>query len=144
MRESHQDPVLGTLVFNRDLDCYEGSVQSGADKIDISISLEGVTDGERLIVAVSANVSSALQLLPKAKGYVTDQLLDIKNGHWLEDDEKPLSRRRFMSDLTPKALVARTPIDWELYFDAAELFWGHDIVVFWNATKGFERAETVG
>jgi hypothetical protein len=144
MRQKRNDPVLGKLVFNRDLDWYEGSVQSGGDKIDLAISLEGVTDDERVVAAVSANVSTVLRLVPEAKGYVTDQLLDIKNGHWLEDDEKPLSRRRFMSHLTPKTLIARTPVDWEMYFDAAELFWGHDILVFWNATKGFEGAETVG
>ena len=144
MNENREDAVLGELVFNSENDWYEGSVQLPDVIATLNIPLEGFASADEAIDAARQQLAAILEGLEVCKAFIADELLEIKNSDWLEDDEESLTSDQFVSQLTLDTLTAPLEDSWELYFDAKELFWGHAIQVWWNPSKGFHDAQTAG
>ena len=145
MSENREDAVLRKLVFNADLDWYETTVRI-APELDatLQISVEGFASANDAIDAARRHLPAVLGGLEGGKALIASELLEIKNSDWLEDDEEALTEDQFVSQLTLSTLTAQADDSWELYFDAEQLFWGHQILVWWSPTRGFYEAQTAG
>ena len=145
MSENREDAVLGKLVFNTDLDWYETTVRiAPALDATLQIAVEGFASADDAIDAARRHLPTVLAGLEGGKALIASELLEIKNSDWLEDDEEALTEDQFVSQLTLSTLTAQADDSWELYFDAGQLFWGHQILVWWSPTRGFYEAQTAG
>jgi hypothetical protein len=145
MSKNREDAVLGQLVFNSESDWYEGKIQiSPTTEVTLQIPLEDFASADEAISAARTHLPTILEGLESCKAYIASDLLEIKNSDWLEDEEEALTTEQFISQLTLSAMTAQLNDAWELCFDANELFWGHQIVVWWSPTQGFFEAQTAG
>ena len=136
MKETINDPTLGTLVLNEQLGCYETTVQTATDgKVGLTIS----SDVD--LTAVRESLPLFLRALPDAKAFVTGDLLEIKNSDWLNEDQEPLSQDEFIQELELEGLHAHTEQQWQVWFKPSEELFGHSISVWWSPTNGFFEAQ---
>lgn len=140
MNETINDPTFGTLVFNEQLDSYEATVQTATDgEVSLTISSEAFDDND--FTALRESLPLLLDALPEAKAFVTDDLLEIKNSDWLNEDQEPLSHDEFSQELQLEGLNAHAEQQWQVWFSPNELLFGHHISVWWSQANGFFEAQ---
>ena len=64
-----------------------------------------------------------------AKEFCAAKLLDLKNEVWLEEQEEPLSKEKFIETIELEGISAFSDGNFTLYFADNDIFWGHTIVV---------------
>lgn len=145
MNQTINDPTLGTLVFNEQLDWYETTIQTATDgEVALSISSDALSASDNDLTPVRGSLPLLLKALPDAKAFVAGDLLEIKNSDWLNEDQEPLSQDEFIEELELESLNAHAEQEWQVWFNASEELFGHQILVWWNPTRGFYEAQTAG
>lgn len=64
-----------------------------------------------------------------ARVFCASKLLRLKNETWLEDQEQPFTKEKFIETLELRSIIAFSDGSFSLYFDDNDIFWGHSIVV---------------
>lgn len=82
--------------------------------------------------------------LKKIKNYCADELLDLKNNDWVENEENKVSKIEFIERMTPEAINIFEDWSMELFFDDGDLFYGHSIIVSTDTDFNIESVEIGG
>ncbi len=121
------DDVVGTLQWNDNANQYLGDLNVGGNSIGISLLPSEGTD-------VSAALVRARQVLQRfehyrslAAVYAVEELLDLKNDSWLEEDEAPLSPEDFRSRMSLEQITFAPDGGVDFWHNDGDLFWGHSI-----------------
>lgn len=69
--------------------------------------------------------------------------MPLKNNYWLEEGERPLSKRAFLKRMTLLDIVCRKR-QFEFWFDDGDMFWGHAIYVTGSVGRGPMHANLFG
>jgi hypothetical protein len=80
----------------------------------------------RQAVAYYQGLVSRLDAL---REYVADELLDLHNNVWSDDEAAPIDRETFVARLVNPAIVLMEPDRASVYFEDSDLFLGHGIEV---------------
>lgn len=79
----------------------------------------------------------------KCRSCAADELLEIKNDEWLDEDEDPISREDFMEKLILRGaeFSAESVTFW---YEDGDMFWGHCVMVECLADGTPDYAEMMG
>jgi hypothetical protein len=136
---------LGTLRYEEEYDWYEGQIK--VQQSDISIQLLTDEEGE-----VASSLKRATDFVGKlahhaelAKEYAAQNLLELKNETWIEDDnEEPLTPEQFNQRMILESISIAPDGKVSFYHNDGDLFWGHCILVTMDSENNFIDAEIAG
>ncbi len=138
------DPVLGRLRYDKDVKWYEGVFAVGGSSI--SFNLEVNEQGD-----VAPALNRARQVLGDlerhargARDYAVEQLLDLKNESWLDEDEEPVTAEQFQARMELRGLVFSRNGEVTFYHRDGDLFYGHSIQIAMDAADRFIDADIPG
>jgi len=127
-RKPIQDPIVGRLIWDSDLSCWETNVEVRAHKIvRIHISTENHEDQQRVVAIARELVQWLRNHENSAREFAASQLLDTLNGGWNEGE--PISEQAFVETLYLQSVSIQEELGAELTYNAGDLFYGHWVVV---------------
>jgi len=132
------------LTFNKETDCFEGSLILNNKSYDLSVSDFEINErakAEILAIKISGWIKVNLE---KSKEFVAEKLLKLKNEDWLLENEKPLGREKFIESIEFDGILAFSGGNFEIYFKDNNLFGGHTIIVDINESFEFEDVNIAG
>jgi hypothetical protein len=138
------DDVVGAVCYNADLDRFEGTWKYKSSVLDFSLNLDGDGSCKHALMRARQVLPSLATYVSGAKGYAVDELLDLKNENWLDDDEKPLTPDEFKARMTLKSIGFDHEGDVTFYHNDGDLFWGHLIEIGMNVLDEFNHADIPG
>lgn len=80
----------------------------------------------------------------KVEEAIADKLLELKNESWLDENEKPVSKKAFMKRLTIESIEFYHDSSAQLWFDDGDLFWGHAVTIDLTENLELEDATLSG
>jgi hypothetical protein len=155
MDTSLEHPILGQLIFDRDLDCWGAFVwlqdKSCIDYcddrgIDFYISVdEPDLDTQITIDRAVEYLEWARTSEPECRTRIADDLLHVYNNIWAEDDSSgQLSRENFLKKIFPESLNLNSDGSGVWYYADGNLFAGHSIEIFIEVDRSFNEAHLAG
>jgi hypothetical protein len=72
--------------------------------------------------------------------YAVQEMLSMKNGTWLDEDETELTADQFKARMTLEAITIYPDGSFEFWHDDGDLFWGHSIQVAGDILNGLKDA----
>lgn len=138
------DSHFGTFTFNKCVEWFEGT----ADWCGVPIRLAICVDEEK-------KPEKALQIAKKLwktmgiweqqlKTCVVSELLELKNDSWLDDDEEPVTAKKFLETIQIESVTIYPDGEIEFWYDDGDLFLGHSIQVCGSLKEGFTEASIHG
>ena len=142
-KEPIQDPVLGQLTWNDNLDWWEGQVELRPD-LKVMLHIEpGEERGDAEIAAAGRQLLAWVrEHEPRAREFAAAELLDTHNDHW--NDEQPISAGMFVDNMTLESISCYSGGSVELLYHDGDLFWGHCIIVSTDEVRQFTDANIAG
>ena len=139
-----KNDTFGKLTLDRSVNWFEGYVRMGLRKIRVSIEPQSVSDvGSAVLVAEGVWANRKI-LVESAKEQAVTELLDDKNSSWLNDGESSVTADDFKKLMKLSSITIREEGGYDFWFSDGGLFWGHDIEVIGDDTKGFYQAGIQG
>ena len=132
-----RDPILGALTFTAPFG-WEGEARWLGRKCGVSL------DHKDDLSVAHAQGGDQRRWTGDAIRVATEQLLSLKNGAWLDEEERPVSPDRFGKRLSLTEIAIEAGGTLAFYFNDGELFFGHTITVRGSLPDGFSDAGTAG
>jgi len=137
-----QKPVVfpteqfGDLVLDRSVDWFEGETQWNGQTIRVTfLAVDDRVSDEDLKIA-EALWSDQAGWKKRIDEYVVEELLDLKNDAWLDENESELTAEQFLAAIELTSITISYDGEFEFWFDDGDLFWGHSIMVSGNLKDG--------
>jgi len=135
--ESRKQPIIfesarfGRFELDRRLDWFNVKTSWRGNEIRLSLSAD---QNEAITVENFAGqiFDDADQWEERFKRRISNELLELKNESWLEEDEAKLTEDAFLSRITLESIVVYPDKTFEAWFDDGDTFWGHAISVTCN------------
>ena len=139
------DDFFGEIRYDSEYSCYCCKFDCGGEKITISFIvnldqaavLRVVEDAKKLC-------KNFYTWIEKAKEFAADELLDLKNDSWLEEEEEELTAEEFKSRMYLKTISFYDGGDFDFWHNDGGLFRGHSIQLSGNLKRGFQSADIPG
>lgn len=143
-RPDVNDPFLGRLRYDENLDWYDGEFTVGDSPIAFHLRID--EQGE-----IAPALDRARQVLGEFVGYArgarefaAQELLDLKNESWLDEDEEPVTPEQFQARMELEGLVFSPDGEVTFYHRDGDLFCGHCIQISMDGTNRFVDADIPG
>ncbi len=117
---------LGTFVLDRSLNSLRGNIEWLGETI--RVSLDNDADAHHQLNVLARLIDDDAKWDRRIRAFAAEELTELKNDSWLEDDEEEWSEANFAKQLTLQAITF-TEEDFTFWFDDGDLFWGHAIYV---------------
>lgn len=137
-------PYFGTLTLDRALNWYAVTAPWNGRPVQLFLARNGCDDEEELFAAAQALWERQKSWDRRVRVFAAAEMLDLKNGLWLGDDETAFTRTRFKAKMTPESVSVSAGGRFEFTFDDGNLFWGHVIQVSGTLAEGPEHAGIAG
>jgi hypothetical protein len=139
---THDDALFGKFTLNRRSNCFVAettwmgavtqlSLQSDEKEAEFP---QGCLEQARLLWKDANRWDREIQTM------MLRELLDLKNGNWLEEDEKELTAADFLSRVSLSSITVDPKGTFEFWYDDGDLFWGHAIMVSGSIEEGLREA----
>ena len=128
-----------------ELTTSEAEISLYGQSIDISFDpnkLEMDLDAYLTLVNEKLNWLGANR--EKVEEAIADELLELKNESWLDEDERPVSKKTFIKRLVIESIEFYSDSSAELWFDDGDLFWGHAVTIDLTVNLELEDASLSG
>jgi len=138
------DPDLGPMSWNEQLEWWEGSIRLTSDiPFILCVFARPRETNARAITQQSRHAIERVRSLERAsREYAADQLLEIHNSEWAQGN--PISGEEFSRRLVPDSLVIHETGYAEIHFRDGGLFWGHSVSVRIQADGNLQEAVVEG
>ena len=133
---SFDDPLFGRFLLNRQLGWFEATHDWCGESIRLTIEAEIPNAVEDLLTIAKELWIAEKDWGQRVLSCASENLLSLKNEHWLEDDESELDRSDFTERLTLESISIESDGAFEFWFDDGEIFCGHSIMVSGNLAEG--------
>ena len=142
--QTYNDDQFGTFVFNRRLDWYETTTTWAGKDVQLVIAAEDetkLTKGLRVAVELWENQVTWNQ---RIQDYAVQELLDLKNDSWLDEDQMPVSNDEFKSRMSLESITIYPDSKFVFWHRDGDLFWGHWIKIAGDLENGLSQADIPG
>ncbi len=129
------------LKYNEKYKWFECKIEDEFGSIDLHISDYG--KDEITTAAKLSNEIISWYKINRGKIYdyaATDELIQLKNETWLEEDEVEITREEFIERIRVQSISIYYDGNFEVWFDDGDIFWGHGIKV--DFSKDFKFIES--
>jgi hypothetical protein len=133
--------LLGKLTLDKATDWFSGKTVWLGSNIEIGFEDLGEETYQEILDTAKILFASQLEWNEKLVEYAKNELLDIKNEHWLEEDEKEVTPEQFKSRMVLKSVSLQPNKRFNFCFDDGDLFWGHGISVYGSVDGGIIGAD---
>jgi hypothetical protein len=156
METALKHPILGTLTFDRELDCWEAFVWLQNDEscndcwdncgFDFYISVEDPeTDPQPIFNLAIEYLDWVRKNESTCRNKIADDLLGIYNDVWADNNSiGQLNREDFIKRILPESLNLNIDESGILYYGDSNLFAGHSIEIFIESDRSFGKAHLIG
>lgn len=146
VKQKELEPVLfetknsGTLVKNKILDTFEGSIEWGGE--DVALKL---VEDELRIEALIQIIEDPLfqRIFSSVKEVVERDLLSVYNENWREENSL-LDIKSFLSKMNLSSIGVTSKKNVEFWYEDCCWFEGHSILVAGDFENGFTKASIHG
>ncbi len=144
MKDTIQEPDLGTLTWDDRLDWWEGSIllSSNVPFRLFILAREGLTTNRAITADARAAARRIRDLEAACRHYAADQLFDVYEEEWSEGSA--VSRADFIGRLTPDTVEIHETGYSEVHFGDGDLFSGHGVGVRIRPDGSFQEAVVEG
>lgn len=136
-------PVLGTFTLDRAVNWWEAPASWNAQAVQVHIDRDG-GDEPALFAIAEALWADQKKWDRRVRDFAARELLDLKNGNWLGEDEKEFTPTRFKARMVLQSVTVSAGGKVGFTFDDGNLFWGHVIQVRGTLTEGPTHADIAG
>lgn len=145
------DPVLGRLVYDKELNWWEANVKL-RPSLRVKLSLlsrtdlppkAGLDECRRRGIAY---LEWARRSEPTIRQRIADELLNVYNEDWTDDDAgmRKVTRDEFLKRIGPNSITLETDGESAWYYQDDDLFAGHWIEVRLRANKDIFQVGLAG
>lgn len=137
--------ALGEFIYDKEYDQYSVDYNDGKQSFEISITVDGVESNDELITLLKK-----VETLVKSKYYesalleMEEEMINLKNGAWLEDEEPEMTTDEFRKRITIKSITFYEDGSSEIFCDDDDIFWGHYILIGTNENGIFDDVSIAG
>lgn len=137
-----EDSFFGTFTLERFVDWFTAEVVWEGNPI--SLHLEGRDEVQECLKTACTIWENQSYWHQKIKDYAVQELLELKNNEWLNDDEVELTPNKFKDRMVLESIKVSPNGSFNFYFDDGDLFWGHTIEIDGSLLEGMAYADIVG
>ncbi len=122
---------------------YRGLVSWGTQQIRLSLGKDtGSGEGAAAALAVTRTLwRDSEEWDRRLRDYAVQELLDLKNDSWLDEEEPPVSPEQFRRRMTLEAVSVAPDGEFTFTYGDGDLFGGHAIRVSGSLREGPRRAD---
>lgn len=128
--------LFGDLVLDRSIDWFEAEAKWNGEQIRVTLPNDDETPDENAIETAEILWSNQAKWKERIEQYAVKELLELKNGTWLQDDESEFTAEEFIATMTLTSVSISSDGKFEFWYDDGDLFWGHSIMVSGNLKDG--------
>lgn len=136
-----EDEQFGTFTLDRTLNWHEAMALWRG--ISVRLNLDSYNDDETF-PCESLEHAKTLWLDQERwdreiRDSLVKELLDLKNGSWLDEDELELNAEEFLRRVSLTSITVRPGGSFEFWYDDGDLFWGHSIMASCSFENGIGK-----
>ena len=135
---------FGVLELDRQSQAYIGKANWCGSQARLILSCSDAAELKRVLETSVSLFQQSSQWNSRIRELAAHELLAVKNGNWLEDDEAELSREEFLSRMLLKDIQVDESGVFVFSHDDDDMFWGHRIIVVGDFQTGLRLAEIAG
>jgi hypothetical protein len=136
--------TLGRLEYNRRVNWFEGRAQWCGQEVKVSLSCSRSEEPTAVLDVASRLFNEQEQWDRRVREYAVEQLLPLKNGSWLDEDEEEISAADFLSKMSLESISLDEEGDLTFWHNDGDLFCGHAIQISGNLADGLKNADIPG
>ena len=136
--------ILGNLQFDGEHRWYKGRADVRGTPTEFTLSHEGDGDLAPLLARAAAVIGQVEHFADAAKAYAVEELLELKNDEWLDEDEEPLTSEDFQGAMQLESISFEPDGEVLFFHDDGDLFWGHCILITMDREDRFTHADIAG
>ncbi|WP_051506897.1 DUF2262 domain-containing protein [Saccharibacillus sacchari] len=134
----------GTLVFESEYQWFGGETHLEDRAVTLNLESAERERALELVPALQKLTEELASLDLAARRYAAEQLLEVKNDSWLDENEEELTEDDFAGRMTLESLTLDEDEEMTLWYEDGDLFWGHSICVRRSADGEWMSAEMMG
>lgn len=135
---------MGEFTLNRSYNWFEGQVVWLGEQASVLVDIEeGASDAPELFAKLDAMVADAAGWDAKVRDFAADELLENAND-WCEDEGEEITRLDFMHRIGTPSIHLCADGSGDFSFGDDDMFYGHVIVVGFEADGEFSEAVIEG
>lgn len=135
---------FGELTLDPTLNWYEVELDWGEKRVQLYLSMNDCPSADELFRTAESLWKDQHMWDQRLRKYAADQLLQLKNDAWLDEDEDDVTADAFYQCMTTKSIVVYPHDRFQFTFDDGDLFWGHVIQVSGDLIEGPTGANIAG
>lgn len=139
-----EDEVLGRFTLDRQVNWFEADVDWLGQTVRLSFDWDEDEAMEDSLRTAKALMADQEEWNRRVLSRASEDLLELKNDSWLEEDEEELDAEKFEACLELESIEVRPEGEFCFWFADGELFWGHSITVEGTLEGGPEQADIQG
>lgn len=140
----YKDDVFGEFNLDKSINAYDKNINWCGYDITISFDNNEENEIESVLKTGHALYRDKEQWLKGVCEFASDELLELKNDSWLDDNENTISKEEFIAALELCEIFFDTEGEFSFWFYDGELFFGHSIIVEGNIDGTFHSAYIAG
>lgn len=135
---------FGNLTLDRSIGWFEAKAEWNGKLLRVCFHT-----GENLDVSASREVAEKLwdsqaSWKQKVDNFAVQELLQIKNDSWLNDNDPVVTADQFKSKMTLQSISIYPDGRIEFWHADGDLFWGHSILISGSLDQGLTQADIAG
>ncbi|WP_083651893.1 DUF2262 domain-containing protein [Photobacterium proteolyticum] len=139
-----EDELLGKFTLDRKVDWFESETKWGRDKICLSLSTDDCTDEKASLEMAKKLWQDQESWSQKVVEFAVEELLELKNDSWLEEDEPEVTKDQFIEKMKLESITVYPDGEFEFWHHDGDLFWGHSIQISGSLSEGLTNADIPG
>ena len=128
--------VFGKLRLDRSVNVYQGKCAWNGRLIHVDFALDKNGDHESALAAGTKLWKKQKTIGAALLECSVKRLLALKNGSWLDGDEKKVTAAVFKARMKLRSVSVNPDGRFTFEFDDGDLFWGHRVSVSGSVKKG--------
>jgi len=130
------EPPFGELVLDRTYDRFECTAEWLGQATELVLPVNDDKPPEASLRIAHSLWTNAAAWNERIQQAVVTDLLQLKNGAWLQEDEQPVTAAEFLARTTLTTISISEDAEFEFWCDDGDLFWGHSIMVRGDLENG--------
>jgi hypothetical protein len=141
---TYEDAILGAFTLDRRLDRFTTDTVWNGAPVSLNLSAKEPADLQEALKTAHSLWETQDMWNQRIRDYAVQELLSLKNGDWLGDDEAEITADQFKDRMTLEAITVYPDGSFVFWHDDGNLFWGHCIQISGSLSEGPTDADIPG
>lgn len=140
----YEDEVFGEFELDKSINVFEKNIDWCGKEVRISFDNDDESELKSMLETGYALYKEQKDWMKKICNFVCDELLELKNDAWLDDEEEEITREEFIEAIELCDISLESNDEFTFWFDDGDLFWGHTIIAEGNIDGTLRSAHIAG